>query len=85
MARILAFLHQLEFTLECVFIPGLPPRHNMLQAFGIELLLTIPEIEEDFSIFLAQAANHEHDLEGLSERVARKGEFVKQFANVCLV
>ena len=77
MARMRAFLNQLLFTLEGDFTPGLAPRCNRLQVFVIKLLLTIPGIEEDFSIFLTQVAKHEHDLEGLAERVARKRELVE--------
>ena len=62
-ARMLSLLNKLVFSLERVIVPSLAPRRNGLQVFRLELLLTIPEIEDDFSIFLMQASNHEHDLE----------------------
>ena len=85
MVGMLLFLNWLEFTAESVLIPGLAPHRNGHQIFGIEFLLIIPEIEEDLAIILAKIVDHEHDLEGLAERVFRKGERVKQFAKVCLV
>ena len=59
----LLLLNKLVFFLESVIVPILTPSRNGLQVFRIKLLLTIPETEDDFSIFLMQASNHEHDLE----------------------
>ena len=67
----------LEFTAERVFIPVLAPGRHGFKIFGAKLPLTIPEIEEDFAIVLTKAPNHEHDLEGLAERVSRHLEFFK--------
>ena len=81
----LSFLDTLVLILESILIPSLVPNCNGLQVFGIELLLTISEIETEFAIFLRQASNHENDLEGHGERVAREGELVKKIAKSCLV
>ena len=67
----------LEFTAERVFIPVLAPGRNGFQIFGVEILLTILEIEEHLAIVLTKAPNHGHDLEGLAERVSRHVEFFK--------
>ena len=75
----------LEFLAEGVLVPGLAPHRDGLQVFLIEFLCAIAEIEDDLTIILAQSANHEHDLEGRAERVARKGELPEQFAEVGLV
>ena len=85
MVGMLLFLNWLEFTAESVLVLGLVPHPNGLEVFSIEFLLTILEIEEDLAIILAQTTNHEHDLEGLAERVARKGELAEQIAEVCPV
>ena len=68
---------ELGFTAERVFVPVLAPGRDGFQIFGVKLLLTIPEIEEDLAIVLTKAPNHEHDLEGLAERFSRHVEFVK--------
>ena len=67
----------LEFTAEHIFIPVLAPGRDGFQIFGVKLLLTILEIEEDLAIVLTKAPNHGHDLEGLAERVSRHVKFVK--------
>ena len=81
----LSFLDKLVFILDSVLIPSLVPSHNGLQVFGIKLLLTISKIEDDFATFLTQVSNHEYDLEGHAERVAREGELVKQSTKSCIV
>ena len=52
----------LEFFAERVFIPVLAPGRDGFQIFLVEILLTIPEVEEDLAIVITKASNHEHDL-----------------------
>ena len=47
-----AMLDGLESFAECAFIPVLAPGRDGFQIFGVELLLTIPEVEEDLAIVI---------------------------------
>ena len=73
----LAVRDLLEFFTERILIPVLAPGRNGFQIFLVKLLLTIPEVEEDLAIVITKASNHEHDLEGHAERVARNVKCVK--------
>ena len=75
----------LEFLAGGFLFPGLAPRHDGLQLFFIKFLCAIAKIKENLAIILAQSPNHEHELEGFSERIARKEELLKQYAEVGLV